>query len=324
MTKNYGRNSMKKLFILAAFMLSAAFAQEKVTMVLNWFPETGHAGYYAAVQDGLYTAKGIDVTVQPGGPDTIGATLLATGKVQFAMLGATEVLLAREQGIPLVAIFGVFQNNPQGFMYHAENPITSFEELEGRTVAISPGAAYWDFIENKYELEGKVQVVNYSGGLADWARDPMAITQNYVTAEPYSADKEGIANGSLLIADSGYNPYGDIIVTTEEFLASNPETVKAFVEASQEGYKAFFADPAKYAPALEAANSENTEDVVLWGAEAIKALIDTGDATTMGIGAMTLERWQTVYDQLKELAVLQADTELDVTQAFNASFVPAP
>jgi NitT/TauT family transport system substrate-binding protein len=315
---------MKKLFILAALLLSFAFAQEKVTMVLNWFPETGHAGYYAAVQDGLYTAKGLDVTIQPGGPDTIGATLLATGKVQFAMLGATEVLLAREQGIPLVAIFGVFQNNPQGFMYHAENPLNSFEDLEGRTVAISPGAPYWQFIENKYNLAGKVQIVNYSGGLADWARDPMAVTQNYVTAEPYSADKEGIANGSLLIADSGYNPYGDIIVTTEEFLASNPETVKAFVEASQEGYKAFFADPAKYAPALEAANSENTEDVVLWGAEAIKALIDTGDATTLGIGAMTVERWQAAYDQLKELNVLQADTELDVSQAFNASFVPAP
>ncbi len=315
---------MKKLFILAVLLFSAALAQDKVTMVLNWFPETGHAGYYAAVQDGLYTAKGLEVEIQPGGPDTIGITLLATGKVQFAMLGATEVLLAREQGIPLVAIFGGFQNNPQGFMYHAENPLTSFEELEGRTVSISPGAAYWDFIENKYGLEGKVQVVNYSGGLTEWARDPMAITQNYVTAEPYSADKEGIPNGSLLIADSGYNPYGDIIVTTEEFLASNPEAVKAFVEGSQEGYKAFFADPAKYAPALEAANSENTEDVVLWGAEAIKALIDTGDATTLGIGAMTLERWQTVYDQLKELEVLKADTELDVTAAFNASFVPAP
>jgi NitT/TauT family transport system substrate-binding protein len=315
---------MKKLFVLAVWLLSAAFAQEKVSMILNWFPETGHAGFFAAVQDGLYAAKGLEVEIQPGGPDVIGSTLLATGRVQFAMLGATEVLLAREQGIPLVAVFGTFQNNPQGLMYHAENPISTFEELEGRTVAISPGAAYWDFIEKKYNLEGKVQVVNYSGSLSEWARDPMAVTQNYVTAEPYSADKEGIANGSLLIADSGYNPYADIIVTTEEFLASNPEVVKAFVEASQEGYKAFFADPSKYVATLEAANSENTEDVVLWGAEQIKQLIDTGDATTLGIGAMTLERWQTVYDQLKELGVLKPETELDVSQAFNASFVPAP
>ncbi|MGL4611740.1 MAG: ABC transporter substrate-binding protein [Trueperaceae bacterium] len=315
---------MKKLFILAALLATTAFAQEKATLVLNWFPETGHAGYYAAAQDGLYTAKGIEVEIQPGGPDTIGATLLATGRAQFAMLGATELLLAREQGIPLVAIFGAFQDNPQALMYHAENPIDSFEDLEGRSVAISPGAPYWDFIQKKYNLEGKVQVVNYSGGLADWARDPMAITQIYITAEPYSADKEGLANGSLMVLDSGYNPYGDIIVTTEEFLASNPDAVKAFVEASQEGYKAFFADPAKYAPALEAANSENTEDVVLWGAEAIKALIDTGDATTLGIGAMTEERWQTVYDQLKEVGVLKAATDIDVTQVFNASFVPTP
>ena len=320
---------MKKLFVLAMVVLSivvlsTALAQEKVTMILNWFPETGHAGFYAAVQDGIYAAKGIEVEIQSGGPDVIGSTLLATGKVQFAMLGATEVLLAREQGIPLVAVYGTFQNNPQGFMYHAANPITSFEDLEGRTVSISPGAAYWDFIQKKYNLEGKVQVVNYSGGLADWARDPMAITQNYVTAEPYSADKEGLANGSLLIADSGFNPYADIMVTTESFLAEHPDVVKAFVEGSQEGYEAFFADPSKYVAPLQAANSENTEDVILWGANAIKALIDTGDATTMGLGAMTQERWQAVYEQLKELGILKADTELDITQAFNASFVPAP
>jgi NitT/TauT family transport system substrate-binding protein len=315
---------MKKVFILAVLLFSSAFAQEKVSMILNWFPETGHAGFYAALQDGLYAARGLELDIQPGGPEVSGKALLATGRVQFAMLGATEVLQAREEGLPFVAVFGTFQNNPQGFMYHAENPIDSFEDLEGRTVAISPGAAYWQFIEKKYNLAGKVQIVNYSGGLASWATDKTAITQNYVTAEPFSADKMGVANGSLLIADSGYNPYGDIIVTTEEFLASNPDTVRAFVEASQEGYEAFFANPANYAATLESANSENTEDVVLWGAEQIKALIDTGDATTMGIGIMTQERWQTVYDQLKELSVLQADTEMDINQAFNASFVPAP
>jgi NitT/TauT family transport system substrate-binding protein len=317
---------MKQLWAAAGVVLGLALAQTpvKASMILNWFPETGHAGFYAGVQDGLFTAKGVDLTIQPGGPNVNGVALLSAGRVQFAMLGATEVLLAREQGIPLVAVFGTFQNNPQGFMYHAANPLKSFEDLAGRTLAISPGAAYWQFIEKKYNLKGKVQVVNYNGQLATWARDTKLVTQNYVTAEPYSADKLGIKNGTLLIADSGFNPYGDIIVTTEDFLAKNPAVVKGFVEAAQAGYKAFFANPAKYVPALEAANKENTRDVVLWGAKEIQKLIVTGDATRTGIGTMTQTRWKDLYDQLKELGVLKPATTIDVTKAFNATFVPRP
>lgn len=318
------RNCMQKVFILTALLFGIVLAQEKVEMLLNWFPETGHAGYYAALQDGLFTAKGLDVTVQAGGPDVNGMALLLTGRTQFTILGATQLFLAREQGEPIVAIFALYQNNPLGFMYHAENPVNSFEDLEGRAVAIAPGTPFWDFIEKKYNLAGKVQVINYDGGLANWARDPLAITQAYVTAEPYNAQKQGFANGSLLISESSYNPYADIVVTTEEVIAKHPETVKAFVEALQEGYKAFFANPAKYVDTLNAANSENTEDVVLWGAEAISAFADTGDATTLGLGVMTLQRWQTAYDQLKEIGVLKADTNLDLSKIFDASFISTP
>lgn len=316
---------MKKVLMAAGVLAFAglAFAQTKASMVLNWFPETGHAGYFAAQKDGLYKKAGLDLTIVPGGPNTPGGlSLLATGKAQFAMIGATEVFLAREQGIPVVAIFAPFQDNPQGLMYHAEQPIKGFPDLAGRTVAISPGAAYWQFIESKYNLKGKVQVINYNGQLADWANDPKRITQNYVTAEPYNADRLGLKNGTLLIAASGFNPYADIMVTTEDYIKSNPEAVKAFVEASKAGYEAFFASPKNYVSALESANKENTSDVVLWGADAIKKLMMTGDAMKGGLGTMTAERWNTLYKQLKDLKVLKADTNIDVSKVWTLDYLP--
>jgi NitT/TauT family transport system substrate-binding protein len=75
---------------------------------------------------------------------------------------------------------------------------------------------------------------------------------------------------------------------------------------------------------LQEANSENTEDFVLWSAEAIEGFANTGDATTQGLGIMTLERWQTAYDQLKDIGVLRKETTLDLTNIFDASFVAAP
>ncbi len=313
----------KQMVALAMLVFSLAFAQTKVSMILNWFPETGHAGYFAALKDDLYKKGGLDMTIVSGGPNTpSGIGLLATGKVQFAMIGATELLLAREQGIPLVAIFAPFQNNPQGLMYHAEYPLKGFEDLAGRTVAVSPGAAYWEFVENKYGLKGKVQIINYNGQLSDWARDPKRITQNYVTAEPYNADKLGLKNGTLLIADSGFNPYADIMVTTEDFIKKNPAAVKAFVAASKAGYEAFFANPKNYVSALESANKENTSDVVLWGATAIKKLMLTGDALKGGLGTMTAERWNTLYQQLKDLKVLKPETKIDLSKVWTLDYLP--
>ena len=297
---------MKKLLFVLVFLLGPAGAQEptKLTVYTNWFAEAGHGGYYAALEDGLYEARGLDVELVQGGPQLNVAALLASGRADVAMFAGGQLLNARAEGLPLVALFATYQTSPQALMSHAANPVEDFGQLAGREVAVTPGATYWRYIEKKYGLEGKVGVRNYNGQLASWLLDEDAVTQSYVTAEPFFAAAEGAQPVTLLAAESGFNPYTDVMVTTEDFLAGHPAAVEAFVEASREGWERFLAASTDYVDVLEAANDSVTLEQVMWSTERARPLIEPEGRE---IGSMTLERWEELYDQFVDLGLIDAD-----------------
>jgi NitT/TauT family transport system substrate-binding protein len=310
------------LAIGVAGFVSAQKPMTEITMVLDWFTEPPHGGFYAAVQDGLYEAKGLKVKLVPGGPNVAGYQLVATGKVQFAMMDTAGILSSREQGIPVVGVFAQFQLSPQVLMFHKSNPVKSFEDLAGRQVAVTPGAPYWDFIMAKYKLQGKVQQVNYSGQIASFLNDKKAVSQGYAVAEPYTIEKAGGDIGYLLVSDSGFSPYG-MVGTTEDYIKQNPATVRAFVEATQEGWKRYIANPAKYGASLQADNKDLEPDFLAWSSKAVIPFVTGKDGQTQkyGLGTMALSRWNIVYDSLKKVGVLKKDQ--DVKKAFTNTFIPA-
>jgi NitT/TauT family transport system substrate-binding protein len=150
---------------------TSAQSMTEVSFILNWFVEPPHGGYYAAMKDGLYEKAGLKVKLIPGGPDVAGQTLLAAGKVQFAESDPPAILNARAEGAPLVGVFATFQDSPQAFLYHKSNPVKSFADFKGRTVEVSPGAPYWDFIEAKYKLKDNYKRINYGGQVGPFVQD---------------------------------------------------------------------------------------------------------------------------------------------------------
>ena len=312
---------------LSSSVAPAALAQTKMmeaTIVLNWFAEPPLGGYYAALKDGLFEAKGVKVTILPGGPNTSGYALLGSGKVQFAQIDSAGILQSREEGLPFVGVFADLQLSPQVLMYHKDNPVKSFKDLVGRQVAVTPGAPFWDYIVAKYDLKGKVQQVNYSGQIASFVSDKKAISQGYAVAEPYNIQKTtGEDIGYLLIGDSGFNPYA-FLATTEDYIKTNPAMVKAVVEASQEGWKRYLANPSKYADALKAANPDLDNDFQAWSAKAVVPFVTgkNSDTKKYGLGHMSASRWKTMYEALKQVGVLKKDQ--DYRKAFTNKFLPKP
>src|SRR5665647_3025311 len=120
---------MKKAIVLALIMSMLAIGLagcstktsekntvplQKITVVLDWFPNTNHSGLYVAKDQGYYAEEGLDVNIiQPsegGNPQ-----LIAAGKGDFAISYQEEVTIARSQDIPVVAIAAVIQHNTSGF-----------------------------------------------------------------------------------------------------------------------------------------------------------------------------------------------------------------
>lgn len=285
-----------------------------VTIVLNWKPEPEFGGIYQAQLDGTFKKLGLDVTIFAGGPGIPTKQILLKGDAQFAVLAADEVLTARQQGANLVAFFATYQTNPQGIMVHAAKKFKSLDDVlrSPVTLAVEPGLHYIDYLKQQVGDAFKAKLTVYSGSLQPFFADPDYAQQCFITAEPITAKQQGGDPQVFLIAESGYNPYAGLIVTTDAYLQEHRKTVIAMNNALRQGWSSYLRDPIPANDAMHKLNGEMSLGAFADAASAETPLIK-GDKPG-DLGAMTLERWQTLAKQLMQLKVLT--TMPDVHKAF--------
>lgn len=291
----------------------------KVKQVTNWFAEPEHGGQYAALFKGFYEEAGLEMEIQPGGPQVSATQIVSSGQAMFGMTQADDLLIARKQGIPLVAIAALFQKSPQGLIYHANQDIQDFSDLNGRTVYTATAASYWEYIKAKYKLTD-VKEMKYTGSMVNFVGDDNALTQGYITAEPYSLKQQGVETKMLLNADSGYNPYNNVLFTTEETIQKHPELVKAFVEASIKGWDYYKDNSEEVNPFIHEYNPDYSLEQMTYGAEAQLDFVYGGDAAEHGVGYMGDERWGELMDQLLDLGLITEKE--DFSKVYTNEFLP--
>lgn len=289
-------------------------APKKVSLALNWVPEPEFGGFYTARETGLYRKQGLDVDIKPGGAGAPVAQRVATGDVEFGIVSADEILLLRPKGADIVAIFTVYQTCPQGLMVHASRKLTSIEQVfQGGTLAVEPGNAYVAYLKKKYDLS-KVNLVPYQGGIARFLVEKDFGQQCFVFAEPIAAQFKGVEPQVFLIADTGYNPYTAVVATRASYLKENRATVEAFVRATRAGWAEYLRDPKATNDVIGKLNPQMDGPALAAGALAQERLIEDEQTKKNGLGTMTLERWQELSDQLRDIGKLEKATP--VIEAF--------
>lgn len=276
-----------------------------ITVQLNWVPEPEFGGIYAALQDGLYAKAGMAVEIIKGGGQVPCAQLAASGKVEFAIVSAEEVLTLRARGGPIVAVFATFQQNPMGFLLHAENPLDTVEQLwrSDTTLGVDPGLPFITLLNQRYS-GAKLKLVPYSGGLATFMGNPQYGQQCFITSEPVECQLRGIPAKIISMSDI-FNPYAAVMATSESFLEANPTVVDAFVHATAQGWANYFENPQKYNPAIAAANPSMSVEAMNIAAGLERPLIVPPQGVH-AIGQMTAERWQTLCQQLIDGKVIDS------------------
>ncbi|WP_211747488.1 ABC transporter substrate-binding protein [Paenibacillus sp. Marseille-Q4541] len=292
----------------------------KITQVTNWFAQPEHGGQYTALAKGYYKEEGIDMTIEPGGPQVSSMQIVASGKAQFGMGQADEVLTARDSGIPIVAIAAVFQKSPQAMLFHADADIADFEDLNGRNVYTAPGSGYWDFIKKKYSLN-EVKDLAYTGQFVNFIEDKNAVTQSYITSEPFTLKQQGVETRYLLTYDAGFQPYSNVLFTTEDFLKEYPDVVKGYLAASVKGWNYYKDNYEEMNEVLKEKNPDLTLEGMKYGAEQEMQLIFTEETDVNGMGSMTEERWTKLQNDMYDLGLLK--NKEDITGAFTTEYLPA-
>ncbi len=286
----------------------------RVNMRLQWFPQFQFAGYIVAKVKGYYNEASLDVTLNPGGPDLVPLPLVAAGRDAFGSTGADTVLIAREQGIDVVALATWFQASPVGFMVHADSGIRGPQDFPGRTI----GMFYGDNVETEYRAllaatgipREAVREVPGDYSLAPFLERRVDIWPVYVTDQPNIARRAGADVRLILARDYGVQLMGDVLFTTERFLRDNPRTVRAFVEATLRGWADAIADPDAAVELILAYNPELEREQLAFEAAETILLIRYGPGERCP-GINDTRTWTTQARLLQELGILSAPPDLD-------------
>lgn len=294
--------------LLASISLSAAEKPLfKITVQLDWVPEPEHGGFYQAQARGFFREAGLDVVLLPGGPGAHVMPSVATGKVDVGQADSTGSLQQQAEGLPLLQFAAVFQDDPAGILVHADSPVRTFRDLDGKTVIARPGWPFLQFLQKKYGV--KVNLVPQNFSVAAFLTGKDALQQGYFIAEPYHIVKAGGKNPRFLSTwDAGFRSYA-VLVTNKKFAREHPAELQAFVGAYVRGWRDYLeGDPTPAHEALKKAHPANTDEFMAFSRKMIidEKLVTGRDAGggPNQIGRLDPARYTTQIAQLEELGLL--------------------
>jgi NitT/TauT family transport system substrate-binding protein len=315
--------AMATAVIAALCSPAPAQALDKVKFGTNWVPEPEHGGFYQALADGTYRKYGLDVTIVPGGPNVNNRILLPVGKIDFFLSANTlQGFDAVEHNVPTVQVAALFQKDPQVLIAHPD--VQNFADLKNLTLFISKEGmpTYFQWLKADYGFKDS-QVKPYTFNPQPFLADPKSAMQGYVTSEPFAIEKVAHFKPKVfLLADQGFSAYSTLIETRRDLVDKKPDLVQRFVDASIIGwYNYIYHDNSAANALIKKQNPEMTDDLLAYSVGAMKqyGIVDSGDAATLGVGAMTDARAKHFFDETVHAGVAKAG--LDYRKAYTLQFV---
>jgi NitT/TauT family transport system substrate-binding protein len=314
---------------IAACLGGSALAQQPLTEVTfgtNWIAQGEHGGYYQAVADGTYEKYGLKVAIVPGGPRASNRMLMTVGKLDFYMGGSMiQAFSAVEKDIPTVVVAAHFQKEPQVLLSHPGQGLDTFPDLKkSNDILLSKDgvATFFQWMKAEYGFKDE-QVKPYGFNPAPFIANKASVQQGYVTSEPLTIEKAaGFKPNVFLLADHGFSTYSTTVETRHEVVEKYPDLVQRFVDASTIGwYHYLYGDNTKAKELIKRDNPEMTDELLTYSRAKMKeyGIVDSGDTTSLGIGAMTDARMKDFFDKMVKAGLFKAD--LDYRKAYTLRFV---
>ncbi len=229
----------------------AASAANPLSMQAAWINDAEFTGYFVAIDNGYYTAEGLDLTYLPGGPDVIPESTIVAGKADLALTTPdTTVKAIAEQGAKFKIIGAQYQKNPIGIVSLAAKPIKTPQDLVGKTLAVPPVNVI--SVEAMLKLnnidKSQVNIVPYAYDPTPLVKGEIDASLDFTTNVPFTIKQAGPEAVSFLLYDAGFTIFNDTVVVTEETLKNKRKELVAWLRASRKGWDENLKDPNLYPP----------------------------------------------------------------------------
>ncbi|MGH8625453.1 MAG: ABC transporter substrate-binding protein [Gammaproteobacteria bacterium] len=262
----------------------------KLSLRLQWVPQSQFCGFIVAKQKDFYKDASLDVELRPAGPDLKPQVTVAVGTDDIGIGVANHVIGARSNGVPLVAIAQIFQDSPNRYVLKAENRIGDLRDLRGKKIGLWLGGDEAEFISMLATVGmtlSDLTVIPQEFSVIPFLQDEYILSQvtvynelNLIRAQGYKDDKLQV----LSPKDYDSAILGDVILTTENYLRNNLQTVTAFLEASLRGWRYCLDHPDEAVRVVVAYNPELEEEDQRLQLKAALSLLTSGAALEHGLG----------------------------------------
>lgn len=296
---------------------------KKVTVMLDWVPNTNHTGLFVALEKGWYKEQGLDVEIiQPAEGGT--AQLVAANKADFGVGYQEDITMARANDVPVVSIAAIIQHNTSGFASKKEANITTPKDLEGKRYggwgSPTEEAVIKAVMENNGADFNSVEFFNV--GQMDFftviERDA-DFTWIYYGWDGVEAERRNLPLNVMMLKDldPALDYYTPVLMTSENTINNDPEMVKKFLAAATKGYQYCIEHPEEAADILLKHAPELDKELVVASQKWLSSEYQD-DAARWGEQKQSV--WKNYADWLHNQGLLPQT--IDETKAFTNDFLP--
>lgn len=244
---------------------------KKISFVLEWEPNTNHTGVYVAIANGYYEAEGLEVVILTP-PETGAAGFVASGRAQFGVdvQENLAVELTLDVPLPVTAVAAITSHNNSGIISAKESGIVDFSRLDGKVYGS------WGFPAEAAVLK---QTITDAGGNYETLRyedapatDAISMISSglidavwvYENWDVVAARISGFEYNFIRFADASpvLDFYTPLIIANNDFLESDPDTARKFIQATAAGYEFAIDHPKEAARILLDAVPELPEELI--------------------------------------------------------------
>lgn len=297
---------------------------ERVDVVLDWFPNADHAGVYGAVGEGYFAEEGLDV--RPTVPSDPAAALkqVAAGRAPFAISYEPEVLIARSQGVPVVAVAALVTHPLNSVIVRSDRDISGPADLEGRTVGAAGVPSDRPLLDAVVRSDGgdpsqvRMRNVGFSLSPALASGRVDAVIGAYWNIEVVELERQGVDVEAFRLEEHGVPDYDElVVVTSDEVARDRPELVEAFLRGLRTGQDWAATDITGAAEHLVEANRDLDPEVVREQVRQTAELLSPPDEPTLTIDP---QEWSAFAGWMRENDLLTEP--VTVPDAVTDRFLP--
>jgi NitT/TauT family transport system substrate-binding protein len=300
-------------------MLTAAHAEESVTLRLKWFHQAQFAGFYVAKEKELYKAAGLNVDIQPGGPDFPAIQMVTGGNEQFGVTSADQILIARSKGVPVVALAVIFRRNPFVLFSLAKSGIKVPADYVGKNVGVKIGGneelIYRAVLAKAGIDKTRLNEIPVKFDITPLLAGAVDVWPGYLINEVLSAREKGFDVNIVSPPDYGIDLYADTLFTTEKMLKEKPEIVRKFVVATLKGWSSAIAAPEAAAQITVKYGAKLTYEHEL---AMMKASLPLLQPDAQPVGWMDAANWSATQKLLVDAGFQK--TPVEIGKAFTVEF----